>query len=184
MRTKQQGYSLLEVLIGILILSVGILGMAAMQLSAKKVGYDALQRSIATSLAHDILERIRSNPTALTRYEIANTGDGTTAAPTPDCTTGNVCSDTQLADRDLWEWEQSLIGVAEQSSDNKPVGGLVNPRACITETNGLVVVTIVWKGFQSSLTNAAITCGAGLGLYGTDDEERQMITFTTFVAGY
>jgi type IV pilus assembly protein PilV len=177
-RSKQQGYSLVEVLIGILILTVGILGMATMQLSAKRIGFDALQRSIATSLAHDIIERIRSNPKAVPAYIVNNLGAGS-SEPSPNCYSAD-CSATQLAAHDLWEWEQALIGASEKMGTSS-VGGLVNPRACITHFNGLITVTIVWKGFQAIGSPSAITCGSGLNLYGALDAERQHVFFTTVV---
>jgi type IV pilus assembly protein PilV len=178
--SKSSGSSLIEVLVGILILAVGILGMAAMQLSAKRIGFDAMQRSIATSLAHDILERMRSNPDVLSEYVINNLGVAS-VEPLPNCITV-VCNAAQLAAHDLWEWEQSLIGVQEQVIDGTPAGGLVNPRACITENNGLVTVAITWKGFQTTESTKLSTCGQGLGLYGELDSERQIVFFTTVIS--
>lgn len=178
-RVHSQGYSLIEVLIGILILSVGILGMASMQVSAKRVGYDSLQRSIATTLAHDMIERIRSNPNAASNYIAANLGGGTATEPNPNCFTAD-CDTLQLAAHDLWEWEQALKGASEQIGA-KSVGGLVNPRGCITHAGGVVTVTVAWKGFQSSTTPPTIPCGLGLGLYGPGDEERQLVYYTTII---
>lgn len=175
---KQQGSSLIEVLIGILILTVGILGMATMQLSAKRIGYDALQRSIAITLSHDIIERMRSNPQALGAYAVVNLGDGTLAEP-DNCFDAD-CTTIQLAARDLWEWEQSLIGASEQIGANS-VGGLVNPRACIVRDVDRITVAIAWKGFQSIANPTASDCGEGLGLYGIGDAERQLAFFTTVI---
>jgi type IV pilus assembly protein PilV len=53
--------SFIEVLIALVILVTGILGAVAMQATAKKGSLDALQRSIASALTQDILERMRSN---------------------------------------------------------------------------------------------------------------------------
>ena len=174
---RQQGYSLLEVMIGILILSVGILGMATMQLSAKKVGFDSMQRSIAITLAHDMLERLRSNPASASQYNMNNLGDGKRPVPTVNCFI-NTCNTTQIVAHDLFEWEQLLIGAAETIGVQK-VGGLVNPRACILTNNGITTVTIAWKGFQSGETPPDIPCGLGLGLYGDQDSERQIVTIST-----
>src|SRR5690606_27088859 len=122
----------------------------------------------ATSLVHDILERMRNNPQALAAYAVSNLGgESTSTEPTPNCTTA-TCLPAQLAARDLWEWEQSLDGAAELLDDGTgsqtKVGGLVSPRACITHNAGVVTVTLAWKGYQSMSNPAASACGEGLGL--------------------
>lgn len=177
--SKCSGSTLIEVLIGILILTVGILGMAAMQLSAKRIGFDAMQRSIATSLAHDIFERMRSNPQGLSQYVVNHLGAGS-VEPSPNCISA-PCNVAQLAAYDLWQWEQSLIGEQEQSVSGSPVGGLVNPRACITHNNGLMTVAIVWKGFQAVGGSKLSECGKAIGLYGELDAERQVVYFTSVI---
>jgi type IV pilus assembly protein PilV len=60
---NNKGFTLLEVLIAFIILSVGILGAVKLQVVAKKASYDANQRSAALSIANDIIERIRANDT-------------------------------------------------------------------------------------------------------------------------
>ena len=56
-RSAQRGATLLEILISILIFSIGLLGLASMQITSKRANYEALQRSTAAVLAHGILER-------------------------------------------------------------------------------------------------------------------------------
>ena len=58
---SQKGMTFIEVLVALLILVTGILGAVAMQATAKKGSFDAMQRSVASALAQDILERMRSN---------------------------------------------------------------------------------------------------------------------------
>lgn len=55
---KGKGFSLIEALVAILILSLGLLGVAAMQASAMKSAHVAYQRSIATVAAQDMVERL------------------------------------------------------------------------------------------------------------------------------
>ncbi len=73
-RARSAGIGLVEVLVALLVFSVGILGVTAMQLAAKRSGYEATQRSIATSLARDIIERMRSNPGQLPGYVVSDLG--------------------------------------------------------------------------------------------------------------
>lgn len=57
----QTGTSLLEVLIAVVILSIGLLGLAGLQVAGLRVNQGAMQRSQATMLAYDVLDRMRSD---------------------------------------------------------------------------------------------------------------------------
>ena len=61
MTAKQQGMTLIEVLVALFVLVTGVLGAIALQTNAKQGSFDAMQRSLASALAQDIIERIRSN---------------------------------------------------------------------------------------------------------------------------
>jgi type IV pilus assembly protein PilV len=56
---NSRGFTLLEALIALLVLSVGLLGLAGLQLSSARLGYEAHTRSITTLAASEIIERIR-----------------------------------------------------------------------------------------------------------------------------
>lgn len=56
-----QGFSLVEVLVALLVLAIGLLGLAGLQARGVSTNYSALQRSQATLYAHDIVERMRAN---------------------------------------------------------------------------------------------------------------------------
>lgn len=60
-RRAARGFSLVEVLIALLVTSVGLLGLAALQLVSLKQNHNAYLRSQATFLAHDMVERLRAN---------------------------------------------------------------------------------------------------------------------------
>ena len=57
----QNGFSLLEVLIALLILAGGVFGAVAMQTSALRLSASAADRTQATFIAHDLLDRLRAN---------------------------------------------------------------------------------------------------------------------------
>lgn len=70
-RHSQRGVTLLEVLISILVLSVGLLGYAGLQTVSMKNNTSAFQRSQATMLTYDIVDRMRANKPNLASYSIA-----------------------------------------------------------------------------------------------------------------
>ena len=61
---RQQGLSLLEIMISVLVLSIGILGMATLQLQALKSNQSALTRTEATQYAYMINDMMRANRSA------------------------------------------------------------------------------------------------------------------------
>lgn len=82
-RRRQQGFSLLEVLIAVLILSFGLLGVAAMQVRSLQGTQSSNFRSNAAVLTHEIIDAIRANRSRAPQYVLALGSDipaGTTAA--------------------------------------------------------------------------------------------------------
>lgn len=67
----QNGFSLLEVLIALLILAVGVLGAVPMQTQALRFSASAADRTQASFIAYDLLDRLRANPTELAHYAIS-----------------------------------------------------------------------------------------------------------------
>ncbi|MBQ0712210.1 MAG: type IV pilus modification protein PilV [Porticoccus sp.] len=167
------GVGLIEVMIAALVLAVGVLGYVGLQMNAKRLNFEAIQRTAASYAAQNLLERIRGNPTQISVYVVTDLDPGIMEKPEPDCTEAQ-CSSTQLAEFDLWEWDQLLDGTAVS-------GGLVNPTACVTDTSNYITAIIVWQGkVELNQTNAP-ACGDGN--YGDEDKLRQWVTISTFVAG-
>ncbi len=190
----------MEVLVAVFVLAVGIVSVAGLQFTAKRSNFEAIQRSTATQLATDMVERMRANSTMLMTYN-ANGGGmtltGTTIATPPNCVAA-ACTAQQLATYDMSEFERSLLGVAEQNGGNN-VGGLTLPMACITgpaplpgpnPAPGNYTVTIVWRGLSRLTSPAAVSaCGFNPGvitLYddadtGAPDVYRRVLVMTTFI---
>lgn len=187
-RGMQAGFSLLEVLIAVFVLSIGLLGIAGLQHTSKRSNYEAVQRATATMLAEDIIERIRSNAGQMTVY--TNNGAGRTLTGTTmgatDCA-GAACDAATLALYDLYEFEQALIGVTEVSAANTNTGGLAFPTACIdgpAVVPGEVTVAIAWRGLTRLANPIISTCGDATGLYddgATANVFRRVLVLTTFI---
>lgn len=67
----QQGFSLIEVLISLVLLGVGLLGAIALQATSLKEGQVSNYRSNATLIAHSVLDQIRANSINAASYQIA-----------------------------------------------------------------------------------------------------------------
>ena len=99
-KKKQAGFSLIEVLVSALILSIGLIGVAGLQATSLKNNQSAYMRSQASAFAYDLADRMRSNLAG------ANAGlyDPALAAMTVQCSTPVGCTPQQLAENDLAEW--------------------------------------------------------------------------------
>ena len=78
----QRGVSLLEVLITVLVLSVGLLGLAALQATGTKFNHGAYLRTQATALAYEMSDRMRTN---IDGDFTTGLGDGFNAGAGPAC---------------------------------------------------------------------------------------------------
>jgi type IV pilus assembly protein PilV len=96
----QAGFSLLEVLVALLILSVALIGLQSLQSNSLRNNHSALLRSQAVVLVGDILERMRANVDAATagNYNISYASTATAAGCSADCSAAQVAAD------DLFEW--------------------------------------------------------------------------------
>lgn len=182
----QRGYSLLELLIALLVFSVGMLAVAGLQTVSKQANYEGMQRTTAAHIANGLLEAMRFNGDAIDIYRAAGEiGEGSRGAePAPNCSSTAPCNPAQQANHDLWVWEQMLDGNLE-TSNGAGTGGLLLPRMCITGPAlggaGIYQVTIVWHG-SASLTNAVNNdCGLLAGNYGVNNEFRRIMQIPTYI---
>ena len=188
-RAGSQGFTLIEVLIAVVIFSLGLLAVASLQVVARKANYEAVQRTAASQLAQGMLERMRANAVsaALVVYDGAGErvlGGGTMGAPANTCqNAGAPCPATLMATADLWEWERLLDGWSEVVNGDA-VGGLVSPTACIRGeidgATGNYEIAIAWRGV-TELDPPADACGQGNPAYGAADEFRRVIIIQTYI---
>jgi len=98
-RTRMRGFSLVEVMVALLVLSVGMLGIAAMHGRGLGAGRTAMYRSIAVNLAADMADRIRVNRLAGAAYA--------GAASDEDCDIAD-CTPAEMAAHDLFLWNAQV----------------------------------------------------------------------------
>ena len=77
LRKQQRGVSLIEVLVTLILISIGLLGTASLQILSKRSNFEAAQRTTAAHLANDLFQRMRSNRQALVDYLDADGSDST-----------------------------------------------------------------------------------------------------------
>lgn len=101
---RQAGFSLIEVLIALVIMSVGMLGIAGLYVESMQAGRTSIFRHNAVTLAGDVADRIRANPSAGVAYEGARGNN--------NCVLGNVdCDPTQMAANDIDLWKTQADGM-------------------------------------------------------------------------
>ena len=175
---RQRGVLLIEVLVTLVIVSIGLLGLAGVQIHIQRAELDAYQRSQALLLLSDMVSRISTNRSHASSYLVAVSSPLGAGA---SCPTGTAT----VAQLDLAEWCNALQGAAETvvvGGVTATVGGLVNGRGCIENLSGDYLVTVAWQG-QVALSPppASVACGAGryngsTGSDCADDRCRRVVT--------
>ena len=146
-RHNQQGFTLIEILVTVIILAIGLLGIAGMQLTALQHNQGSYQRSQVIVLTNDITDRMRANRDAAAAgaYDIAIG----TAANGASCDGGGAnCDANAIAAADLAAWKQAL-------ADNLPSGD-----GSIQRNGNVFIITIQWddsRGQQAAKTMSVET---------------------------
>ncbi len=133
---KESGFSMVEVLVALVVLAIGLLGIAALYLNSLQSGRTAIYRTQAITLAADLADRIRMNRTAQAAYNSAYTDAG---AVVGTCSTTGGCSDGDLASTDLATWKAE---VAEQLPNGQGQVVVTAPVGAGEPTT--YVVTVRW----------------------------------------
>ncbi|MGB2739384.1 MAG: type IV pilus modification protein PilV [Cognaticolwellia sp.] len=177
--SKSKGMTFLEVLVALVILVTGILGAVALQTVAKQSSFDTMQRSLASSLAQDIIERMRgNNSNSISLYQVGSPfGAGGGPAPTNCNLLASNCNPAALAAHDLYEWEQSLIGTGVTNGALN-VGGLVNGVGCISVVGNSVTIAISWQGKTDIADAGSSTTGNACGTVG---KKRRQVVIDAFI---
>src|ERR671934_475920 len=128
------GFTLIEVLISLLIVTLGLLGLAGMQAVAQRAEMESYQRAQALVLVQDMVDRLNSN------RKVAGCYAFTTAAGSPYAGTGaaaptcagafGTAQQRAQADADMLAWHNLLTGAAEALGGNQ-VGAMVGARGCV-----------------------------------------------------
>jgi len=172
-RYSQGGTTMMEVLVSVVIVVIGLLGLAGLQSHAAVAEMEAFQRAQAMVLLQDMSDRINANRKNSMAY--------VTATPLGTPNAGGSCAAFNGAQRDLCEWENALLGAAEESGGLK-VGAMIGARGCITNITATMPrefqVAVVWQGLTPTAVPGATACGAGA--YG-DERTRRAVTANVII---
>ena len=100
---RQAGISLIEILVALLVLAIGLLGLASLQSNGLRMNQSAYLRTQASILAYDIVDRMRANASQATADAyVVSTGtvSGTACA--------SACTPAQITTTDLVQWKAQL----------------------------------------------------------------------------
>ncbi|HSW13319.1 MAG TPA: type IV pilus modification protein PilV [Solimonas sp.] len=122
---RQAGFSMIEVLVAAVLLSIGLLGLASLQTVSLQRGNSASQRVDAVALAYDLLDRMRANRAQAIggRYVVS---------------VGSIPSANTLADQDVIDWKGALNNTLPEGDGAVAMDGRI------------VTITIVWKEASSA----------------------------------
>lgn len=140
----QRGFTLIEMMIALLIFSLGLMGMAALMVLSVKTNQSAYLRTQASFLAQSMADRMRANLGLINSYN--GTYSYATAATDP-CASGAVCAPATMVTRDRAVWSQQLVDSLPNPSavincNGNVLGGA--PHAGASPYDGLCTLTISW----------------------------------------
>ena len=148
-KMNQNGFSLLEVMIAIVIMSVGMLGIAALQTTSGVLTESSMHRGQAAALTVEIVERMRVN---VTEAKAGNYNISTLPTPTENCIgAATNCSKSEMKDHDLRVWGARVESLL-------PSGGATISSTADNGTDPVdITVTMQWddsRGRKAAVSEA------------------------------
>jgi type IV pilus assembly protein PilV len=145
------GFTLIETLVALVIMSVGLLGIAALHVESVKSARSATLRTKAVTLAVDMAEKMRANRAGmLAGNYVVGAGDNGANHDCADDDTGAAtvaCSASDMAEHDVWLWKQRIAN----AQSGLPEG----TEATITsdeEEDPTFTIALAWE--ESDTTNS------------------------------
>ena len=164
-RRFSSGFTLIEVLVTLIVMSVGLLSLAGLQVIGLRSNHSAYLRSQATIQSYDIMDRMRVNFQAV---EAGNyhrpTAAGSAGTENANCETTTGCTSAEMAAHDLFRWNQAISdvlpgGVGVVCIDSTPDDGNITGPECegVSGTpspavyrTAIYTIKIWWDDDQSS----------------------------------
>lgn len=165
----QSGFSMIEVLVTLAIISLALLGTAGLQAYSMKLSQGGQFRTQAVFLAADLAERMEANKTgAIAGSYVLPTSSVANALSTA-CIAA-ACNAVALATFDLSQWQNAVAATLPQASWAVAQAAVGNPST--------YTITISWVDRRADTTNAAFDAGSNLGSNAAGTGERFFYTAT------
>jgi len=145
-QSHQQGLTIIEAMAALLVISIGLLGIAGLQLTAMQQNSSALHQSKAVWAGYAMADRIRANNIRFADYS----GIDTNNTYTQDCMSTS-CNHDQLVTADAAEWATT-------------VSVLPGGRGQVTSTDDLLIVTVMWDDEGTGATGTDCSGNAQVDL--------------------
>ena len=170
---KLKGFSLVEVLVTLLIVSIGIFSILAVITVSLQMNSSSVYRTIASQQAYAMAEMLRANPTttgtinSTVAVTFANPGTGATST---SCWNSTGCTRNFYLTTMIDAWNKQLAAVLPSGAgtvcqDGTPNDGTPGNWACDGATNlkALYVVKVCWNESRIAASSSVPTAGAGVG---------------------
>lgn len=156
---REAGFSLIEVLVAIVILSIGVLGAVGLQAAALKSNHEVRQQVLAVAMAKELAEKLRGNhavailPTAASNpYLTDTTLSAAPTAPASNCFNTTACANdaAAVAQWDMYDWQQRLFGALPSARiricmDASPFDASGKPQWTCSDTGDVLVLKLAWN---------------------------------------
>lgn len=139
---SQFGFSMVEVLVAIVVLSFGLLGLAGLQADGLRSNNDAYIKSQATLLAYDMLDRMRANMQGVENGFYDNLFSSTPSDP--GCVSSG-CTIQQMSQHDAYEWSQKIAELLPGGQ------GLVSGSG----SGSIFTITVMWDEHRTGVTGTS-----------------------------
>lgn len=178
-RTRQAGVTMIEVLVSLLIIVLGLLGLAGMQVRMQQAEFESYQRTQALILLYDMVDRINTHRVTAPCFAFT-TGTGTpylgvSANATPACAVSSAANN-DAAVASMNEWNSLLQGSAASGN----AGAMVGARGCVSLNAGVYTVAVAWQGSvdtsEPKMDDGTTTINCGNNQYGTETRRRAVAT--------
>ena len=144
---NQKGFSIIEVLISILVISIGLLGMAGLQTTGIQQSHNSYLKTQASLLAYDMADRMRSNlaGVAAGNYDSVNSVDSPISSY-PNCANdGTACSAADTATNDIYHW-------TNPNADGSVAATLPSGFGMVSNDGGIFTITVLWDENRTGAT--------------------------------
>lgn len=159
---SSNGFTLVEVLVTLLVLSIGLLGIAKLLLVSSRANDSAYLRTQATALAYSMLDSMRANRQTAVSHGYDGSSDTVTNPGVTCSAAASPCTDATIAQYDLWQWKNELTaGLGPSGGGTVATANVTDPVTGATDVTATITVhwddTVAQQAFGAAAGNVSVT---------------------------